>query len=90
MFADALKAAGIKVIGAPSRTTAGEAEDLASVSSPPVWQIVEQVLATSDNEGAEVLAHHVGAAEGFRRRSPAGVQGVTTVLRGLGVPWTGP
>ena len=62
VFVEKLRAAGITVTGTPRRTTAGEAEDLAKVSSPPVWQIVEKVLATSDNEGAVVLAHHVGAA----------------------------
>ena len=89
VFVDRLRSAGITVTGTPRRTTAGEAEDLDTVSSPPVWQIVEKVLATSDNEGAEVLAHHVGAAEGFAASFAGGVKGVTKVLRGLDVPLDG-
>ena len=41
--------------------------ELASVSSAPLSQIVEHVLEVSDNEGAEVLAHHVGARRARRR-----------------------
>jgi D-alanyl-D-alanine carboxypeptidase/D-alanyl-D-alanine-endopeptidase (penicillin-binding protein 4) len=89
VFVDRLRAAGITVTGTPRRTTVGETEDLALVSSPPLWQIVEKVLATSDNEGAEVLAHHVGGAEGFAPSFTGGVRGVTKVLRGLDVPLDG-
>ncbi len=41
-----------------------QAAPLASVESAPLSEIVEQVLSVSDNEGAEVLGHHVGIATG--------------------------
>ena len=89
VFVEKLRAAGITVTGTPVRATAAGSEDIASVSSPPVWQVVEKVLGTSDNEGAEVLAHHVGAAEGFAASFAGGIRGMSTVLRRLGVPLDG-
>lgn len=89
-FAAELRKLGVKVTGTPRRTTAPEAAaELASVESPPVWQVVDRVIAISDNEGAEVLAHHVGLAEGFGASFAGGVRGVRTVLRRLGVPLRG-
>ena len=88
-FAAALQAAGITVTGTPKRVKAGESADLASVQSPPLWQIVEKVLATSDNEGADVLSHHVGLAEGTGGSFAGGARGVRTVLTGLGVDLDG-
>jgi serine-type D-Ala-D-Ala carboxypeptidase/endopeptidase (penicillin-binding protein 4) len=61
------------------------ARELARVTSPPVADIVEQVLRVSDNEGAEVLAHHVGLEVADDGSFAGGVQGVTRTLRRLGV-----
>ncbi len=86
-FAARLRDAGIQVTGKLRRTTAAaEAPELAGVDSAPVWQIIEQVIAVSDNEGAEVLAHHVGLAEAASGSFAGGVTGVTAVLDRLGVP----
>ena len=59
------------------------------MTTPPLWQIVEKVLATSDNEGADVLSHHVGLAEGTGGSFAGGARGVRTVLTGLGVDLDG-
>jgi D-alanyl-D-alanine carboxypeptidase/D-alanyl-D-alanine-endopeptidase (penicillin-binding protein 4) len=59
--------------------------ELARVTSLPVADIVERVLRYSDNEGAEVLAHHVGLEVEGEGSYAAGVRGVTTTLHGLGV-----
>lgn len=88
-FATALRAAGIKVTGTPKRVKAGESADLASVESPPLWQLVERVLAISDNEGADVLSHQVGLAEGFGGSFEGGARGVRKVLNGLDVDLAG-
>ncbi len=86
-FAARLREAGITVAGSPRRTKApADADELAGVDSAPVWQIVEQVIAVSDNEGAEVLAHHVGIAEGAGGSFKGGVTGVTAVLERLDIP----
>ena len=67
-FAAALAEQGVKVQGAVTAAPgARRRAELAAVSSPPLSQIAEHVIEVSDNEGAEVLAHHVGLAVGRRR-----------------------
>jgi D-alanyl-D-alanine carboxypeptidase/D-alanyl-D-alanine-endopeptidase (penicillin-binding protein 4) len=64
VFANALAEAGIAVIGAPEATVAGShASKVASVSSPPLAQIVQRLIEVSDNEAAEVLLRQAGVAD---------------------------
>ncbi len=85
-FADALARAGIEVTGPPAARRAGPgATELAHVDSAPLSQIVERVLAVSDNEGAEVLARHVGLATSGTGSSKAGTAAVLRTLTDLGV-----
>lgn len=87
LFARELTMAGVAVAGTPTRAkAAADAVTVAAVEGAPLWQVVEKVLATSDNEGAELLAHHVGIAEGFRGSFRGGIDGVRAVLARLGVP----
>lgn len=85
-FAAALERAGIRVVGKPARQRARSgAPVLARAASPPLAQIVEWVLEVSDNEGAEVLARHVGLAVSGKGSSAAGAQAVLSTLTRLGV-----
>lgn len=85
-FADALAERGIRVTGSLSAVRAPDgASELARVTSAPVSQIVEKTLAVSDNEAAEVLAHHVGLAVSGTGSARAGAAGVRETLTGLGV-----
>jgi D-alanyl-D-alanine carboxypeptidase/D-alanyl-D-alanine-endopeptidase (penicillin-binding protein 4) len=59
------------------------------VSSAPLAQIAQWVLEVSDNEGAEVLAHHVAIAEDRPASFAGAAEAVGTVLSGLGVDTTG-
>lgn len=92
-FAKQLRKQGITVTGRSSRVTLKpgqrEGEPLARVQSPPVDQIVDHVLAVSDNEGAEVLAHQVAIAEGETADFAGGARAVRAVLDELGVPLKG-
>lgn len=89
-FASALAQAGVELTGTPTRGLAAPgAAVLASVESAPVSQIVERVLDVSDNEAAEVLAHHVGIAVSGNGSFEGGAAGVLSTLRSLGVE-TGP
>lgn len=89
-FAHALAAAGIGVIGSPAAASAPSgATALAQVQSPPLREIVDHVLETSDNEGAEVLAHQAGIAAGTGGSFAGGVQAVEATLGKLGVSTTG-
>ena len=59
-------------------------------TAPPLAQIVERILAVSDNEGAEVLGPPGRPGQRRRRRrSPAASRGACATLRGLGVDLTG-
>jgi D-alanyl-D-alanine carboxypeptidase/D-alanyl-D-alanine-endopeptidase (penicillin-binding protein 4) len=89
-FARALTHAGIAVKGKPSAATApAGATPLAQVQSPPLREIVDHVLETSDNEGAEVLAHQAGLAAGTGGSFAGGVQAVLRTLPTLGIDTAG-
>lgn len=97
-FAAALRKAGIQVRG-PVREAPGVAGSsggttdppptLASVRSATVGEIVERTLAVSDNQAADVLAHHVGIAESGQGSFEGGAAGVLGVVQRLGVPVDG-
>ncbi len=90
VFARALSRAGIAIIGEPrSGAAQPQAAELAAVQSPPLAQIVEHVLAVSDNEAAEVLAHQVGIVAANEGSFEGGARGVATTLSALGVPLAG-
>jgi D-alanyl-D-alanine carboxypeptidase/D-alanyl-D-alanine-endopeptidase (penicillin-binding protein 4) len=85
-FASFLGSDGITVSGPPAAqpAPAGNAV-LASVSSPPLAQIVGQMLAESNNVIAENLARQVAIATGQPASFAGGAAAVTTVLGKLGV-----
>lgn len=85
-FAAALRDQGITVSGPQKQRKApATATELASVSSASVGEIVEQTLAVSDNNAAEVLARHVGAATNGSASFIGGLSGIFAVLARLGV-----
>jgi D-alanyl-D-alanine carboxypeptidase/D-alanyl-D-alanine-endopeptidase (penicillin-binding protein 4) len=90
-FADGLRARGLRVVAVaeqPEPPPPG-AEELASVLSPPLAQVVEHVLGLSDNEGAEVLLRHAGLAAGTGGSFAGGARAIEQALTPLGVPWAG-
>ena len=90
VFAKELAAAGVAVAGRPRPgTVPGGAGDLAAVESAPLGDIVEHLLAVSDNETSEVVAHHVGLAVAGKGSFAAGSAGVLATLQGLGLPTAG-
>lgn len=81
---------GVAVAGPVARMTVPETFDpVASVDSPPLEQVVERVLARSDNEAAEVLGRHVGLATGGAGSFKSGARAVLETLDRLGVRTTG-
>lgn len=89
-FSAALEDAGITVVGRPrARVAARDAVELAAVASAPVDRLVERAVEVSDNEIAEVLAHHVALAEGEEATFDGAAAAVADVLERLGVPMTG-
>ena len=85
-FARLLAADGVVVEGAVERLPVGRgSSQLAVVRSVPLESVVEYVLATSDNDAAEVLGRHTAFVTG-RPASEAGAsEAVTAVLAGLGL-----
>ncbi len=90
VFAAALDRAGVGVTGEPRRRAAPEgAAEVARVEGAQVGEVVERMLATSDNQAADVLAHHVGLAERGEGSFTTGAAATLDVVRRLGVPARG-
>ncbi len=89
-FAALLAKRGLKVRGQiRAHAAPTEADPIAVVKSPPLSDIVSHLLAVSDNNAAEVVAHHVGQGVGGEGSFRGGAAGVRTVLARLGVPMAG-
>lgn len=89
-FAAALRRQGIELSGQPQPGRApGNASEVARVEGAPLSQVVEHVLLVSDNEGAEVLGHHVGLAVLHDGTFAGGARATRRTLAGLGVPMAG-
>ena len=90
-FAAALKAAGVEVDGAITRTAAPVAPThvFATVGSATVAQQVQYLLAESDNYLAEVMGRLVAVKEGRAASNTGSVAAVRAVLAGLGLPLDG-
>ena len=87
-FARGAEVAGPRRRGRPVAGVAGPGGDvLGEVASAPVSDIVERVIAVSDNDGAEVLARHVGLAAVQDGSFVGGVRGTRLTLQDLGSPW---
>jgi D-alanyl-D-alanine carboxypeptidase/D-alanyl-D-alanine-endopeptidase (penicillin-binding protein 4) len=85
-FTTLLAADGIHVAGAPVAQAAPvHAPVIASVSSPPLSAIVEQMLEESNNVIAENLARQVAVATGQPASFSGAAAAVTSELRRLGV-----
>ncbi len=89
-FAEALRESGVQVIGTPRPAVADQtAEEVAAVESAPLDQLVQQMVEVSDNETAEVLAHHAGLAASGEGSFAAGSVAVADALTGLGLDVSG-
>ncbi|MGW1131239.1 D-alanyl-D-alanine carboxypeptidase/D-alanyl-D-alanine endopeptidase [Streptomyces griseoluteus] len=88
-FAGLLKEAGIKATPpGPSKATS-RATTLASVSSPPLSDVVERMLTNSDNDIAEALARQTALASGQPGSFAGGAKAVAARLAKLGLPMRG-
>jgi D-alanyl-D-alanine carboxypeptidase/D-alanyl-D-alanine-endopeptidase (penicillin-binding protein 4) len=85
-FASLLQHDGITVSGGPAETTAPSgAPLLASVSSPPLSQVAEQMLRESNNVIAENMARQLAIAMGLPATFSGAADAVISELRRLGV-----
>jgi D-alanyl-D-alanine carboxypeptidase/D-alanyl-D-alanine-endopeptidase (penicillin-binding protein 4) len=90
LFRAALVRAGVRIGGTAAHGTAGEtAVPLAAVDSPPLTRLVRWMCQESDNFVAEMLLKQLGAVQGTRGTTAAGVGIVTGLLVQAGVPMDG-
>jgi serine-type D-Ala-D-Ala carboxypeptidase/endopeptidase (penicillin-binding protein 4) len=77
-----LRDRGVEVAGeARSGDAPDGASELASIESPPVVEIVRQLLAESDNETGELLLKELGLLRGGQGSTGAGATALDAVLR---------
>ncbi len=90
VFRKALARNGVAVTGGIEHVTAdASAPEVAAVEGAPLGEVVEHLLAVSDNNAAEVVAHHVGIARGEGGSFAGAAAAVSAVLAGLDVDLTG-
>jgi serine-type D-Ala-D-Ala carboxypeptidase/endopeptidase (penicillin-binding protein 4) len=81
-----LRAKGVGVVGAPRAGRApGGGTEVASLASPPVSQIVAEMLTHSDNETAEAALKEMGVATSGNGSAAAGKAALTQLLTDAGV-----
>jgi D-alanyl-D-alanine carboxypeptidase/D-alanyl-D-alanine-endopeptidase (penicillin-binding protein 4) len=89
-FGEQLEDAGISVDGSPRATTAGSgAVPVASIRSATLARLVEHMIASSDNEAAEVLLRQAAIGAGRPGTFADGVGEVRNVLESRGIDTTG-
>ena len=88
-FAAALRRQGIKVTDVAEADAAKGDPRIAAVSSMPLERIVEQVLMSSDNDGAEVLFRQVALAGGRSGSIGEGRRQIKVTLTELGADCRG-
>jgi D-alanyl-D-alanine carboxypeptidase/D-alanyl-D-alanine-endopeptidase (penicillin-binding protein 4) len=90
-FAALLVSDGVEVTGVPAAVSAGSPRGgnprpvLASVSSPPMSELVQRMLGRSDNDLAEALSRQVAIATGHPATFAGGVAAVKAAVAQLGV-----
>ena len=80
-FAARLEAAGVKVTKVAAEQAPAGAQQVASVSSAPLAEVVGYVLRVSDNHGTEVLGRQIALATGGTPSFEGGTKAVTTWLK---------
>lgn len=90
VFAELLRQRGVVVAGdAASGTAPQSPAPIASIDSPPMGDLVSQMLRESDNGTAELLAKELGLRVGGEGSTAAGRAAVTSTLASLGLPTEG-
>ncbi len=89
-FAELLRRRGVRIDGRPGvgKSPAGTPE-IATISSPPLSNIIAQMLRRSDNQIAELLVKEIGRTHGAGGTTAAGLAVFSSKVTGLGVPTTG-
>lgn len=85
VLADLLRARGVSVAGTGEGQAPRGTEPLASVDSPPLADVVAEVLVHSDNLGAEMLVKELGVRFAGEGSTDAGLRVVRQELERMGL-----
>ena len=90
VFTQLLRERGITVVGAPRTGSApNDVEQLASLTSAPLAQLLIDLLTNSDNNAAELLLKEIGLIRSQTPTRVAGLQAVAQMLEARGITTTG-
>ena len=90
VLTDLLRQRGVTVAGDPASGQApADAVTLAGVDSPPVAELVAQLLRESDNGTAELLVKELGLRVAGEGSTAAGTRVVAETVAGMGLPTEG-
>ncbi|NBO33149.1 MAG: D-alanyl-D-alanine carboxypeptidase/D-alanyl-D-alanine-endopeptidase, partial [Actinobacteria bacterium] len=90
VFTQLLRERGITVVGAPRTGSApNDVEQLASLTSAPLAQLLIDLLTNSDNNAAELLLKEIGLIRSQTPTRVAGLQAVAQILEARGITTTG-
>ena len=85
-----LQARGVTVAGPPASGAAPQgATPITKIDSPPIAQLVAEMLRESDNETAELLTKELGLHDSGAGTTAAGVAGIRQTLQDKGLPLDG-
>jgi D-alanyl-D-alanine carboxypeptidase/D-alanyl-D-alanine-endopeptidase (penicillin-binding protein 4) len=88
-LADQLRARGVQVGTARAGAAAPDATAVATVSSPPLTDVLTEMLTTSDNNTSELLVKELGKVVAGQGTREAGLQVVSSTLASWGVATNG-
>lgn len=91
-LATLLSARGVEISNGandPGHAAPESAKEIAHVESPPLSDIVEELLTVSNNETAELLTREIGVALAGSGTTSAGMHAIPGILSKLGVPVAG-
>jgi D-alanyl-D-alanine carboxypeptidase/D-alanyl-D-alanine-endopeptidase (penicillin-binding protein 4) len=89
-FATLLRQRGVEVVGGSGGgVVPAGAQTVASIVSPPLTDVVTEILSWSDNGAAELVLKELGLVGGGGPTTPAGAAVVTATLAGWGLPLDG-
>ena len=91
-FDDLLEARNVIILETAKEFSGIQLEDLVqllSIKSPPMSDIVKQMLTNDDHMTAEMLVKEIGYSRTGEGKSGTGISGVTELIRGAGIPEAG-
>ena len=91
-FDDLLEARNVIILESAREFSGIALEDLVqllSIESPPMKEIIEQMLVNDDPVTAEMLVKEIGYSRSGEGKSSSGITGMTEIIRGAGLPESG-